>query len=380
MITKNGINYFADDVDADVITQMEETVHAVDGAKGALMADAHLGYRMPIGGVVAYPDTISPSGVGYDIGCGNRAVRLTEKINFTKEMGDEINRIISFGVGGSTRIKHSRDDTHFIEKWDWDIPLLVGLKDMALNQYATVGGGNHYVDLMEDEENGDSWIAVHFGSRGFGWQICKRTLDILGVKDSQMGAPALINKDTALYNDYLYAMSCALDFAKYGREQVIRDILIHFDWGKNATVENHHNFAEMGTINGERYMIHRKGATPCTGGFMFIGGSMGDASRIVEYNYKTLASGNVSDSINSLPHGAGRMMSRGQAKKMFTRIEMDEMLEHQEVKLIGGGVDESPMAYRSLKDVMSKHNYVNTVFTLMPKVVIMASGRDVYKD
>jgi tRNA-splicing ligase RtcB len=211
MRTIKGINYFADDIDADVIDQMETAVFSVDGAIGSLMADAHLGYRMPIGGVIAYPDKISPSGVGYDIGCGNYAVRLHENVNFTKEMGDEINRIISFGIGGSSRIEHSRDQKAFIEEWDWDLPLLNGLKDIAMNQYATVGGGNHYVDLMEDTE-GNSWIAVHFGSRGFGWQICKRSLDILGMKDSMMGTPALINKGTALYNDYFYAHNCALKF------------------------------------------------------------------------------------------------------------------------------------------------------------------------
>jgi len=379
MRTIKGINYFADDIDADVIDQMETAVFSVDGAIGSLMADAHLGYRMPIGGVIAYPDKISPSGVGYDIGCGNYAVRLHENVNFTKEMGDEINRIISFGIGGSSRIEHSRDQKAFIEEWDWDLPLLNGLKDIAMNQYATVGGGNHYVDLMEDTE-GNSWIAVHFGSRGFGWQICKRALDILGMKDSMMGTPALINKGTALYDDYLYAHNCALDFAEFGRRQVVADILNHFRWHIDFQVENHHNFAEEYTLDSKEYIIHRKGATPHYGGYKFIGGSMGDVSVIVEGNFNAIAFGSNRDALHSLPHGAGRLMSRGQAKKSFTQYDMDAVLESQGVKLIGGGVDESPMAYRPLMDVINKHRYVTVTHTLMPRVVIMASGRDKYKD
>lgn len=381
MRTINGINYFADDIDTDVKDQMETAVFSVVGAMGSLMADAHLGYRMPIGGVVAYPNKVSPSGVGYDIGCGNYAVRLYNSVNFTKEMGEEINRIISFGVGGSSRIEHSRGETAFIEDWDWDTPLLYGLKDIALNQFATVGGGNHYVDLMEDTE-GRSWIAVHFGSRGFGWNICKRALDVLGVKDSMMGTPALIDEGTTLYKDYMYAQSCALDFAWRGREQVVSDILAHFGWKRSGSVSNHHNFAEQCNINGKNYIIHRKGATPCGGGFQFIGGSMGDVSVVVEYNYSDVSDvfGSNRDALWSLPHGAGRIMSRGQAKKTFTQHEMDEVLERQGVKLIGGGIDESPMAYRPLMDVMNKHRYVNITHTLMPRVVIMASGRDKYKD
>lgn len=373
-----NIAFFADDVDGQVITQMMTAIKAVDGSIGALMADGHLGYRMPIGAVIGYPNYLSPSGVGYDIGCGNLAIKIehSERLKFTDVVIQNIVSSISFGIGGTNKVKPKRRDVDFIEKMDWTNPLMKGLKDLAINQFGTVGGGNHYVDLMHDK-NDNKWIACHFGSRGFGWKICDNTIKALGEKDSQMGAPILLKKGTAIFEDYEYAMNCATHFAEYSRYFAMDTIMNLFGWSSGYTVSNHHNYAEQDYINNKEYWVHRKGATRVSlYGTAFIGGSMGDVSAIVRANDET----EREQALYSAPHGAGRVMSRGQAKKMITQDMMDAQLSLAKVKLIGGGVDESPAVYRPLLDVLKKHPYIKVEALLYPDVVIMASGRDEYKD
>ena len=155
--------------DPQTIKQLEVCVAAEDGARGVLCADGHVGYSMPIGGVVAYRNFISPSGVGYDIACGNKAVRTNLKMSDIEadlpRFADEIQRRISFGIG---RVNDEKVDHPVLDQIrSADVPEQRGLSQLAANQLGTVGSGNHYVDVLEDSD-GIVWVACHFGSRGFG--------------------------------------------------------------------------------------------------------------------------------------------------------------------------------------------------------------------
>jgi tRNA-splicing ligase RtcB len=363
----------------DVFAQIKQSA-SPEGALGILCADNHLGYRMPIGGVVAYPDHISPSGVGYDIGCGNNAVRTNLKLH---EIGNDMRRIveeiaaqIEFGLGS----KGNEERRAVFDNSSWKSnPLLNGLDDLAASQLGSVGGGNHYIDILRDEDN-CIWVANHFGSRGFGHTVAKRTLTELGMKDVVNGEPALIKEGTELFDDYLEAMKMAGNYAALGRSIVIDKVIGILGAQVDRHVDNHHNFAWREEHNGQKYWVVRKGSTPLRPDQLsFIGGSMGDVSVIV----RGVDGPEARQALYSAPHGAGRVISRSKAKKTFTYEQMREVLEKYNVIVIGGDLDESPMAYRDLSGVMDAHfGAFEMAHILYPVGVVMAGKNihDPYKD
>jgi tRNA-splicing ligase RtcB (3'-phosphate/5'-hydroxy nucleic acid ligase) len=260
---------------------MRETAHV------ALMADNHKGYAVPIGGVVAYRDHISPSGVGYDIGCGNKAV-LTDmrgedlRASISTIM-DDVWKTIAFGIGR----KNGEDVDHELFYSDlWNLSGVSGLKDLARGQLGTVGSGNHYVDIFTDEQD-QVWIGVHFGSRGLGHKTATFYLEKAGAKEGMDAEPAVISVETQLGNDYIGAMQLAGQYAYAGRDWVCARVAKILGAQILDEVHNHHNFAwrEKHDIgNGqEHFWVVRKGATPAFPGQKgFVGGSMGEQSVILQ--------------------------------------------------------------------------------------------------
>lgn len=361
----------------------------------ALMGDHHQGYAMPIGGVCAYTNKISPSGVGYDIACGNKAVRLDvpagEVRNNIAAIMDDIFAGISFGVG---RKNKDAPDHALFEDAAWKIPAIGRLYDLARQQLGTVGSGNHYVDLFVDEKD-HVWCGVHFGSRGLGHRIATHYIKAGGGKDGMFVDPVLLDVDSALGQDYLAGMKLAGRYAYAGRDWVCRRVAGILGARVIEEVHNHHNFAWQEDHEGTKYWIVRKGATPAfPDQLSFVGGTMGDNSVIL----RGLDSPESRQALYSTVHGAGRVMSRTRAagkrswrKGKSTRLSSGEItrgmmmswVREKGVELRGAGTDESPHCYKRLDDVLKWHrDTVEIVHTLTPIGVAMAGEDefDPYKD
>jgi tRNA-splicing ligase RtcB len=401
--------------DEQTVIQFEKVrEHAVDAA---LMADGHVGYVMPIGGVAAYRDQVSVVGVGFDIACGNAAIRTDRLLSDFGESSDEIHktltsfaneiaRDVSFGMGR----KNTADDAPvahpLFESPAWEaVPgkhrqaLLV----KARQQLGTVGSGNHYVDVFADE-NDVIWVGVHFGSRGFGHTVASGFLALAQNKDWSERAPereTLLDLARPIGHDYWELMNLAGQYAYAGREWVARKVVSILGANEVELVHNHHNFAWKEAHDGEEVVVVRKGATPAFPGQLgFIGGSMGDDAVIVRGTVAERASSEVRtaqhDALYSTVHGAGRVMSRTQAAgkrnrktgKIITpgRVTPEMMngwVKEKGVILRGGGLDESPHAYRRLPDVLAaQEGTVEVLHTLRPLIVVMAGADefDPYKD
>jgi tRNA-splicing ligase RtcB len=385
-------------------------------ANAALMADGHVGYVMPIGGVAAYREQVSVVGVGFDIACGNAAIRtdLTlDQLGATPDdvrttlngMADDVARTVSFGVGRKNRADDAPVDHPLFQDEAWyAVPAKErgSLKTKARQQLGTVGSGNHYVDVFADE-TGTIWVGVHFGSRGFGHTVASAFLALGQNKKWGERVPeqeVLLDVTANIGHDYWQLMNLAGRYAYAGREwvarKVVREIL-----GANEVelVHNHHNFAWRETHGGEELIVVRKGATPAFPGQKgFIGGSMGDAAVIVQGTVTSddALAGTQREALYSTIHGAGRVMSRTQAAGKRNRKTgqvlspgrvtpemMKEWIDAQGVILRGGGLDESPHVYRRLPEVLAAQEHtVEVLHTLRPLVVVMAGADefDPYKD
>jgi tRNA-splicing ligase RtcB len=376
-----------------------------------LTADAHYGYGHPIGGAIAYKDKISLSGVGFDIACGNKAVRtevLAKDVDISKLM-DEIVRTIGFGVG---RPNPTPIDDPVFDRIN-DLKLNIPAKEKkvlmhkARTQLGTVGSGNHFVDIFEDNE-GYLWIGVHFGSRGFGHTLTMGFIAIakgktFGERVSEGGMdskPILFDATSEVGIDYIEAINVAGEYAYAGRNYVVNKVLDILQTKSNYEVHNHHNFAWQEKHFGDDYWVVRKGCTPAFPGQQgFIGANMFDNSVIVEGVDTELSK----RALYSTVHGAGRVMSRRQAKGKTKWIKGTKGKRYQKVikpglvnfgrvqhkaqklgiELRGGGADESPQCYKQLEDVLYyMGDTIKVLHTLRPIGVAMAGDDivDPYKD
>jgi tRNA-splicing ligase RtcB (3'-phosphate/5'-hydroxy nucleic acid ligase) len=369
------------DHDEGTLAQMRNCMKVGNVVAGVICADGHLGYAQPVGGVIAYEKQISISGVGFDIGCGNMAVRLdTRFAAIADQVGPiikDVAAIISFGVG---RTNEERVEHELFDDADaWRQSDMEAYRQKARVQLGTVGSGNHYVDLMRDEQD-MVWIGVHFGSRGLGHTSATRYLKAAGGRDGMNVPPALVDEDSELGRGYIAAMELAGRYAHAGREWVIERVRKIIGGTVTDTVHNHHNYAWRERHGGRDLWVVRKGATPAFPGQRgFVGGSMGDDAVIVE----GVDSPEAKASLYSTIHGAGRLFGRKEAKRRFTRLEMDQWLQSRGVMLIGADLDESPMAYRRLPEVLAHHaGSVRVVHTLRPFAVVMAGEGefDPFKD
>ena len=384
--TIDGIPVWGDPLD-NAVEQIKNC--ARQAARTALMADHHLGYAVPIGGVVAYPEHISPSGVGYDISCGNKAVRLdADPQHVRRHIGpimDEIHHVLSFGIGR----KNPEPVSHplFGDDPAWAIDIAAALKGLARAQLGTIGSGNHYVDLFVDEGE-RIWCGVHFGSRGFGHKIATHFIKAGGGRNGMHVDPVLLEADSQLGQEYIACMKLAGRYAYAGRDWVCARVAALLGADILEEVHNHHNFAWRENHQDQDLWVVRKGATPAWPGQKgFVGGSMGDISVIVE-GKDTPAS---QQALRSTVHGAGRLMSRTQAagKKRWrkgraqrqgqiSRRMMSDWVERAGVELRGAGTDESPHVYKRLPEVLAHHaDSIDILHTLTPLGVAMA-GADEY--
>jgi len=397
--------------DEKTLIQLEDVATRAEAA--ALMADGHLGYVMPIGGVAAYDDKVSVVGVGFDIACGNAAIRTNLRADqFSRDewehLADEIAATVSFGVGRSNKADDAPDDHPLFTSDAWSLlPKDANAKQLlakARAQLGTVGSGNHYVDVFTDEQ-GDVWVGVHFGSRGLGHTIASGFLSVSQGKKWGERVPereTLLDLKAPLGDDYWQLMNLAGEYAYAGREWVARKVVEILGGTERELVHNHHNFAwrEQQLIDGapREVVVVRKGATPAFPGQKgFIGGSMGDDAVIVQG-----AASNDDEQVRAMystVHGAGRVMSRTQAagktkgwgaKKRIVSpgLISPEMLkswviDRKRVILRGGGLDEAPQAYRRLPDVLAAQGTtIEVLHTLTPIIVVMAGADeyDPYKD
>jgi len=427
-------------VDERSLKQLERCMDAGDAEFGVLCADHHPGYSQPIGGAIAYEGYISPSGAGYDIGCGNKAARteLTRKdlesLGGVETVMREITSRISFGMGVPAQ---ERADHPVLDKIrNADFAPQRALAGLADKQLGTVGSGNHYVNLMEDEE-GRIWVGVHFGSRGFGHKTASGFLALAegkrfgdrAVEGEMDSPPVLFEAGSELGESYISAMELAGEYAYAGRDVVVDKVLEILGAEAVHEVHNHHNFAWREEHFGRRYWVIRKGCTPARPGQEgFVGGSMGDESVILE----GVESDESEQALLSTVHGAGRVMSRSQAagrvrrQAVFACSDRDcefsvpakgyssqtcpdhptakmrkwkteqvvrpgvvdwpavqSSLREQGIVLIGGGADEAPEVYKRLPEVLAAHgDTIRVKHTLRPVGVAMA-GRDLhdpYKD
>lgn len=386
-----NIPVWGEPVDESALSQIRNCARTADAA--ALMADHHKGYAVPIGGVVAYRDSISPSGVGFDIACGNKAVLLdipaSEIRANIRTIMDDIWNNLSFGLGLKNK---KRVDHELFDDPAWSIKAVKGLKDKARAQLGTIGSGNHYVDLFEDEQ-GRAWVGVHFGSRGLGHKTATFFLNAGGAKDGMDVDPLVLSVKSNLGTDYLACMQLAGRYAYAGRDWVCSEVARMLGANILEEVHNHHNYAWRETHGGQELWVVRKGATPAFPGQRgFVGGSMGDISVILE----GVESEEAKYSLYSTVHGAGRVMSRNAARGKINRrtgkvispgaISREMMMEwirKQGVELRGAGTDESPHCYKRLPEVLGFHaSTVRILHTLKPIGVAMAGENefDPYKD
>lgn len=363
------------------LMQMRNCMGVGNAVAGVICADGHLGYAQPVGGVIAYEKQISISGVGFDIGCGNMAIQLDTPFSAIQDrvgtIIKDVSRIISFGVGRTNdeRVEHELfDDSEAWKESDRE-----DYRGKAAAQLGTVGSGNHYVDLMRDEQ-GLVWVGVHFGSRGLGHSSATKYLQAAGGKDGMHVPPAVIDEDSELGRRYIAAMELAGRYAYAGREWVCERVRKLIGGNVTDMVHNHHNYAWRENHNGKDLWVVRKGATPAFPGQRgFVGGSMGDDAVIVE----GVDSDEARQSLYSTIHGAGRLFGRREAKRRFRQAEMDTWLQARGVTLVGADLDESPMAYRRLPEVLAYHSEsVKVLHTLRPFAVAMAGAGefDPFKD
>ena len=316
------------DVDARAVEQLQRCADAGDALRGALCADGHVGYSQPIGGAVAYADHISPSGVGYDIACGNKAARTNLRADdiradLERDHGLDLRRVI-FGVGrrNNEPVEHEVLDRIKVAEFEPQR----ALHETAAKQLGTVGAGNHYVDLFEDEE-GWVWVGVHFGSRGFGHRTASGFLALAQglafdghAKEGEMDSPpVLFHVDSELGQSYIAAMNLAGEYAYAGRDTVVAKVLEILGAQETESVHNHHNFAWRENHFGTDVWVIRKGCTPAfPGQDGFVGATMGEPSVILRGS----DSGASRELLYSTVHGAGRVMSRTKAAgKLRTRAE-----------------------------------------------------------
>lgn len=367
--------------DANTIAQMHNCMSVGNAVAGVICADGHLGYAQPVGGVIAYEKQISISGVGFDIGCGNMAVKLDTRaaavMANVNVIARDIAKAISFGVGrtNNERAEHSLFD----DSDAWRTSDMEEYRQKAVAQLGTVGGGNHYVDVMRDED-GYVWIGVHFGSRGLGHTSATRYLKAAGGTDGMNVPPAVVDEDSELGLRYIAAMELAGRYSYAGREWVVERVRKIIGGNIVDTVHNHHNYAWRESHGGRDLWVVRKGATPAFPGQRgFVGGSMGDDAVIIE----GVDGEEAKAALYSTIHGAGRLFGRKEAKRRFTQEQLNNWLQGRGVTVIGGDLDESPMAYRRLPEVLAYHrNSIRVLHTLRPLIVVMAGGGefDPWKD
>lgn len=380
------VTWGAEQIESGAMEQMRNAMRLPVAAAGALMPDAHLGYGLPIGGVLATQDAVIPYAVGVDIACRMRLSIYPENpavLGQKSALEKALQLQTVFGAGGDWP-RHDRPQHDVLDDDDWKATsLLRSLKDKAAAQLGTSGTGNHFVEWGEFHLPKDDaqlglkagvYLALlsHSGSRGVGFKIAneysKLARELHPALPPSVAHLAWLPMESEAGQTYWQAMELAGHFAQANHQVIHRRVAAAAGVKELIAVENHHNFAWREKLaNDSDVIVHRKGATPAGPGVLgIIPGSMGDAGYLVRGRGKA-------ESLNSASHGAGRRMSRRAATNSITRTERDRYLQQRQVKLLGGGLDESPQAYKDIESVISAQaDLVNVIGRFAPRVVRMA--------
>ncbi|MXV13926.1 RtcB family protein [Hufsiella ginkgonis] len=384
--------YGAGHIEAGALAQMKTAIQLPVTVAGALMPDAHPGYGLPIGGVLAtMANAIIPYAVGVDIAC-----RMCMSIfDLPAGMVDTETALLknmllnhtNFGVGGTNKV---RFDSSLFDRADWNATRVIrSLKDKAYAQLGTSGTGNHFVEwgelsIAEDGPDGlpaGNYLALlsHSGSRGFGGSIAAHYSKIAGSKTrlpSHAKHLAWLDLDKEEGQEYWIAMNLAGDYASANHHEIHNKIARALNRQPVQRIENHHNFAWKEQLaDGTEVMVHRKGATPAGKGVLgIIPGSMSTPGFVVR------GKGDPA-SINSASHGAGRRMSRSAAFKTLDKAAIAANLIEKRITLMGSDMDEAPMAYKDIHTVMaSQRDLVEVLATFQPRIVRMADPKEKPED
>jgi tRNA-splicing ligase RtcB len=371
---------WGNDIEPEARAQMDTAVALPVAIAGALMPDAHVGYGLPIGGVLATDNAVIPYGVGVDIACRMMMTIFDVPPDILHSQRDlyvaAIESNTRFGLGAEWAQKKS----HPVMEEDWGITrVTAGLKEKAHRQLGTSGSGNHFVEFVELEVEKEirgippgKYLALlsHSGSRNAGATVASHYTRIAKSRHPELRGPAgnlawlEMDKEGA---EYWEAMTLMGFYASANHHLIHGAIASRLGHGILGQVENHHNFAWKERLHGREVIVHRKGATPAGKGMLgIIPGSMGTPGFLVE------GCGNP-DSLSSTSHGAGRRMSRTAAAKNFTWRETLAFLERAGVELISAGLDEAPWAYKDIFSVMTAQQGLATpVARFMPRLVKMA--------
>ncbi|GAA5043714.1 RNA-splicing ligase RtcB [Marivirga lumbricoides] len=368
-------------ISSNAFQQMEMAMRLPVSRRGALMPDAHQGYGLPIGGVLATENAVIPYGVGLDIGCrmsltlydADEAYLKRHAYQFKMALKERTN----FGTGGEISFQQEHE---ILDRPEFALTdLLRQLHGKAVKQLGTSGSGNHFVEFgMVTLHEGDALglvpgtylgLLAHSGSRGMGASIARHYTQVAREQcllPRQAQHFAWLDLDTEAGQEYWISMNLAGDYARACHDQIHHNLAKHLGLKPIAKVENHHNFAWKETHEGEELIVHRKGATPAAQGELgIIPGSMTAAGYIVR------GKGDAC-SLKSVSHGAGRKMSRSKARASITGSELKKILSREQITLIGGGLDEAPIAYKDLTQVMaSQEQLVEVIGQFEPRIVRM---------
>ncbi len=384
-LNQNGVqfNVFGSEhIEQSAMHQMYTAAKLPVAVAGALMPDAHHGYGLPIGGVLATSNAVIPYGVGVDIGCRmclsiydiDPKELIQRESFFTRELGEAT----LFGSGA--QFKQSEDHEVMDHELFQQLPLLKNLHGRAWKQLGTSGSGNHFVEFgvveiaEKDEVLGvqpGTYVGLlsHSGSRALGANIANHYTKLAISKrrlpqDAKNLAWLTLDEEEGM--EYWLAMNLAGDYASACHHVIHNKIAKQLGRKPVKMVENHHNFAWKETWNGQDVIVHRKGATPAGKNVLgIIPGSMTAKGFIVKGKGEEAA-------VNSASHGAGRLMSRSKAMQSITQHALKEELKKHGVKLLGGGLDEAPFAYKDINQVMqSQQSLVDIIGSFTPKIVKM---------
>ncbi len=373
---------WGNDIDEVAHHQMRDACRIPSAVAAAMMPDAHVGYGLPIGGVLATEGTVIPYAVGVDIACRMKISLLDMPVE-TLDNRFELYRAAlengtRFGVGAT----HSKPQDHSVLDADWSVTRITREnKDKARKQLGTSGSGNHFVEfgvvtisapVSELGVAAGQYVALlsHSGSRGPGAAVCSTYSGIarnqLSKSGQQYDRLAWLEMSSEAGQEYWAAMNLMGLFAS-ANHAVIHRLVTHLLGARViASVENHHNFAWLEKHQGREVVVHRKGATPASQGELgVIPGSMADPAFIVR------GKGNP-ESLNSASHGAGRCMSRTKAMEQFSFRAVQKNLEKRGIRVLSAGADEVPMVYKNIEQVMSEQSdLVDIMARFDPRIVKM---------
>ncbi len=369
------------DLEPQSVQQMENACRLPVAVRGALMPDAHLGYGLPIGGVLATRDAVIPYAVGVDIACRMKMTVIDLPLSTLDEdegrLKSAIDRETLFGVGG----KFKKRRQHRVMDENWSVTKVTyDNMDKAWAQLGTSGSGNHFVEfgrlVVEDAAVGiapGEYLALlsHSGSRGAGASVAshysKLAMSMPPELPKELRHLAWLDLESEEGQEYWQAMQLMGKYAA-ANHAVIHQYM-HRNLGAEVLldIENHHNFAWKEHHDGQEVVVHRKGATPADSGVLgIIPGSMAAPAYIVRDKGSAA-------SLNSAAHGAGRRMSRKQAKRTFRWQDVQELLREKRVRLLSAGIDEVPMVYKNIDEVMAaQEDLVESLARFEPRLVKMA--------